>query len=33
MHTRKKISIIVAEDDDGHAELIVDALEESGIRK
>jgi CheY-like chemotaxis protein len=32
MHTRKKISIIVAEDDDGHAELIVDALEESGIR-
>jgi CheY-like chemotaxis protein len=32
MHTRKKISIIIAEDDDGHAELIVDALEESGIR-
>jgi CheY-like chemotaxis protein len=30
METKKQLSIIIAEDDDGHAELVKDALEESG---
>lgn len=32
METKRQLSIIIAEDDDGHAELVRDALVESGIR-
>lgn len=31
MDTEKKVKILIAEDDDGHAELIKEALEESGV--
>ena len=32
MGSFKKIDILIAEDDDGHAELISEALEESGVK-
>ncbi len=32
MESFKKIDILIAEDDDGHAELILEALEETGIK-
>ena len=31
METQKSLLIIIADDDDGHAELIIDSLEQSGI--
>jgi CheY-like chemotaxis protein len=31
METSKQVKILIAEDDDGHAELIREALEESGV--
>jgi len=31
MKTKKSLLIIIADDDDGHAELIIDTLEQSGI--
>ena len=32
MEAKKNIKILIAEDDDGHAELIKEALEESGVK-
>lgn len=32
MDTKKEVQILIAEDDDGHAELIKEALEESGVK-
>ncbi|TVQ07295.1 MAG: response regulator [Bacteroidetes bacterium] len=32
MDTTKEVKVLIAEDDDGHAELIREALEESGVR-
>ena len=32
MDTNKEVTIIIAEDDDGHADLIKEALQESGIQ-
>ncbi len=32
MGTTKEVKVLIAEDDDGHAELIKEALEESGVK-